>query len=112
MNHNKQLRPEFVVESFADLPGVMPKLDFSPIHPQRLLDAGFTLVGARYCSICTVIAVQMRLRDPTGRAHTLYEFRAGDGFESIDEQSLDIDGVRVSFWREAGLMMGLAGPRS
>ncbi len=111
-NHRKQLRPEFVVQSFADLHDVMPQLDFSPVRPQRVLGAGYKLVGARYCSICKLIAVQIRLRDGAGQAYTLYEFRGHESLESIREQSLEIDGVRISIWREAGLIMGLAGPSS
>lgn len=112
LNHNKQLPPEFLVTEFSDLCTAMSKLGFTPVQPQRFTDAQYELVGARYCSIGGSNAALIQLKDDAERVLTLYEFRADKSFESIDEADLDVNGVRVILWREADLIMGLAGPPS
>ena len=66
-------------------------------------DRGFTLRSRCSCA---------PLKDDAGRVLTLYEFRENKSFESIHEADLDVNGVRVILWREADLIMGLAGPPS
>ncbi|MEE9128897.1 MAG: hypothetical protein V3T84_02685 [Phycisphaerales bacterium] len=112
LNHNKQLPPEFLVTEFSDLCAAMSKLGFTPVRPQRFTDAQYELVGARYCSIGGSNAALIQLRDDAGRVLTLYEFREEKSFESIHEADLDVNGVRVILWREADLIMGLAGSPS
>ena len=111
LNHNKLLQPEVFTGSFAQLRGGLPLLDFELVKPRRAGVAELRLVGGRYCSVTEVIAAQIRLTDERGTAYTLYEFRAGRAFASIEETQLDVDGVRVTLWREGGIVMGLAEPR-
>ena len=54
------------------------------------------------------IAAQLRLVDGQGRLCTLYQFRPGEDYQGLEESSFQIDGVQVTVWREAGLVMGLA----
>ena len=110
-NHNKHLRPEFLASSFGELGTAMTQLGFAPIRPRRLSIADYRLVGARYCSIGSSMAAQIRLAGGAGRSYTLYELRADEPFESIEEADLEIDGVGVSLWRESGLLIALARSR-
>ena len=110
LNHNKQLEPEFLAAEFGGLHGAMPKLDFAPVEPRRLRNEGHRLAGARYCSVGGRIAAQIRLVDARGRNLTLYQFRAGDRYDRLTTSDFDFDGVRVTIWQEAGLVMGLARP--
>lgn len=111
LNHNKQLSPEFETADMAELRTSMDKLDFAPVDPQRLQDGDYFLVGARYCSIGSTLAVQLRMTDDLGRPYTLYQFRDSEAFADLTAATLDVDGVRVTLWRESGLVLGLAQPR-
>lgn len=111
LNHNKQFKPEFETVDMAELRTSMDKLDFAPVDPQRLEEGSYFLVGARYCSVGSAIAVQLRLTDDLGRPYTLYQFRDSKAFADLTESTLDVDGVRVTLWRESGLVLSLAQPR-
>ena len=112
VNHNKQLTSDYLVSSYGDLHQAMGKLDFAPFEPDRVRRAGHRLIGARYCAIGGQIAVQIRLTDARGRPLTLYEFRPGTRFARIGQAEITIDGVDVSVWTEAGLVLGLAAQRN
>jgi hypothetical protein len=56
------------------------------------------------------IAAQIRLTDAGGRTCTLYEARPADELSEVTSAEFNIDGCRVEVWREAGLLMILAGP--
>lgn len=112
LNHNKQLPSEFAAADVAELGAAMSKLDFAPVHPERLKGGGYRLLGGRYCSVGRAIAAQIRLTDEAGRPHTLYQFRSDETSTGLDGVEMTIDGVRVTIWREAGLVMGLAQPVS
>lgn len=106
LNHNKRLDSEYAAADFPALGASMSKLDFTLVRPARLERAGLHLVGGRYCSIGDAIAAQVRLLDPAGRPATLYQFRGSPRLS--EDVVLDVDGVRVTLWYEAGLLMGLA----
>ncbi len=111
LNHHKQLPPEVLVETFLELRDALPALGFPPVRPRSKEFGDLDLVGARYCSITGRKAAQIRLTDGAGVVYTLYEFRDDSSLADIDIARLDIDGVRVTLWRESGMVMGLAGPQ-
>ena len=111
LNHHKQLPPSVKTATFSELRDALPALGFTPIRPRRTEFSDLNLVGARYCSITGRKAAQIRLTNDAGVVYTLYEFRDDNSFADIDIARLDIDGVRVTLWRESGLVMGLAGPQ-
>ena len=111
LNHHKQLPPSVKTATFSELRDALPALGFTPIRPRRTEFGDLELVGARYCSITGRKAAQIRLTNDAGVVYTLYEFRDDNSFADIDIARLDIDGVRVTLWRESGLVMGLAGPQ-
>ena len=106
MNHRKALDPEFASASYDELRRLMKELDFALVEPARV--SGMELLGARYCSLQSRIACQLKLRDVGGRIHTLYEVRA---FTAIDDGTVRLDGLDIRLWREGDLLLGLASPR-
>ena len=109
-NHHKQEKMQFNVSSYAELRKKMPRLDFPTIAPARLSTKRLQLLGGRYCSIRGQIASQIKLKDEKGRIYTLYETRASDAVAGFTEGELLVDGLRLSIWRESGLLFGLASP--
>ncbi|GMR07255.1 MAG: hypothetical protein BMS9Abin26_0257 [Gammaproteobacteria bacterium] len=110
-NHHKQEKVQFAVRSYAELRKKMPRLNFPTIASARVDPKRLRLLGGRYCSIRGQIANQIKLRDEKGRIHTLYETRASDAVAGFTEGELQIDGLRISIWRESGLLFGLASPQ-
>ena len=110
-NHHKQEKVQFVARDYAELRKKMPKLDFPTIASARLDPKHLRLLGGRYCSIRGQIANQIKLKDEKGRIHTLYETRVSDAVAGFTEGELQIDGLRISIWRESGLLFGLASPQ-
>jgi hypothetical protein len=107
LNHNKQLAVEFPAPTYPALANHMAKLDFTPARPAHgQTDA--ELLGGRYCSIQKSIAAQIKLVDDSGGVHTLYETRWNDEFDGLPGNTVDVDGVRVKFWRESDVLFGLA----
>ncbi len=109
-NHHKRADVEFTAATFADLRGQMDRLDFTPVEPADLKARGFRLLGGRYCSIQGQLAAQIKLADPAGQVHTLYETRLNETFGAALEGEVDVNGVRVHLWQEVGLLVGLASP--
>ena len=107
LNHAKQFDTEFTSSSIANLSSEMNLLDFSPVHPQRLRHESFDMIGARYCTIDSAIAVQIHLEDGN-EAFTLYEFREPDSFLNDREKVIEIDNIEVTLWQEGEVVMGLA----
>lgn len=108
LNHTKRFEAEFAPSNVRELGNVMTKLDFAPVYPERVQQAGYELTGARYCSVGGAIAVQLHLVDSAGEAYTLYQFREGSSFTVPEELAVDVNGVRVQLWNESGLIIGLA----
>lgn len=107
-NHRKQLDPEFHSGSYAEIAARMPRLDFLVVEPRGPQSEGLRLAGARYCSLQGCIAAQLRLIGQDGRLYTLYEVKDGPAFAGIEPARVEVDGVVVQTWREAGLVLGLA----
>ncbi len=108
LNHAKQFDVEFSTPSIASLTGIMPLLDFAPVHPRRMQLDTYHIVGARYCTIDSSIAVQVHLEDDTQRAYTLYEFRAPTSLSIDDETVINVGDIQVTLWQENGVTLGLA----
>ncbi|MEM9490822.1 MAG: hypothetical protein AAGC55_16865 [Myxococcota bacterium] len=104
LNHRKRLAVEFRTDAYAQLASQMDKLDFQPI-PSEL---DYQLQGARYCSIQGDIAAQLKLSDRSGFTHTLYQVRWRDRYSAIAGQTVIVDNIRVRFWREGSVFLGLA----
>ena len=109
MNHNKHLAPEFVAEDFASLSAQMDKLDFALTEPDVLRGSLWGVTGARYCTVQGRLAAQVQLSDLFGATLTLYEAPLHAEMDAVREGAVEIDGLRVLVWREAGLLMVLAG---
>jgi len=109
LSHEKDLALEFAGESYDELSERMQKLDFRPIAPTRVTEAASgRLLGGRYCSISGCIAAQLRLRSDDGRVHTLVQTRWSDDYDALLDRNVEVDGVRVTFWRERDVLFGLA----
>ena len=106
-NHGEPLTIE--CRRYARLRERMQGLDFDLREPRRL-PQGLQLTGARHCSLQGRRAVQIKLVDEHGRRHTLYEVRDGEPFRALEECSVQRDDLRIRFWREDGLVFGLASP--
>lgn len=108
LNHAKQFDSEFFPSSIPSLTQSMALLDFAPVYPQRLLLKKYNVDGARYCTIDSSIAVQVRLKDEAQQAYTLYEFRGPDSLQIEGEEVIAVGGIQVTLWQEGGVTMGLA----
>jgi len=108
LNHNKQLASDYVTDSYQALAAVMNKLDFKPAPPTRLKQAGYRMIGARYCSIQGEIAAQIKLSSAAGEVMTLYQTRLNPRLAALGEQSYMADNIRVETWQEGEIFFSLA----
>ena len=88
----------------------MKSLDFAPVEPDMMVRMNMHIVGARYTTLEGVIAAQILYLDPKGEPCTLYLARPVEKLSGIPAGEHDVDGLRVSVWREKGLLMVLARP--
>lgn len=109
-NHNRDMPVEIETDAFESLAAGLDKLDFRPVSSERLDELGLHVVGGRYCKIQGQIAAQIKLRDATGRTWTLYECRDSELLGSVRARRVRSEGIEVELWREAGVLLGLAGP--
>src|SRR5207253_2165687 len=107
---NQKQELEFRVEKSAELQAKMKSLDFTPVEPAMMTEMHMRIVGARYTTLSGAIAAQIVYVDGHGIPCTLYEVRSVRQLARIGSGERQIDGVRVSFWREKGLLMVLARP--
>jgi hypothetical protein len=108
LNHVKALAPDLTLATFEEAREAMTKLDFSVATPGAESLPTVRVTGARYCSLGGEMAAQFRLLDAANRPCTLYQVRDGEAFRHLQPTTVEVDGVRVRIWREAGLVMGLA----
>ncbi len=108
VNHNKHLAIEFPTGDYHELNRLMDKLDFSSVISKRLPAGQYRLLGGRYCSIQGQLALQLKLADRAGNRYTLYQAPLNKLLTGIQQGEQIIDGVRITLWREAGLLFGLA----
>lgn len=108
VNHNKHLAIEFPTGDYRELNRLMDKLDFSGVISKRLASGEYRLLGGRYCSIQGQLALQLKLQDRAGNLYTLYQAPLNKMLSGIQQGEQLIDGLRITLWREAGLLLGLA----
>ncbi|HVS32323.1 MAG TPA: hypothetical protein VMS98_12835 [Thermoanaerobaculia bacterium] len=108
--HNQQEDLDFRAARAADLRRAMKSLDFTPVEPEIMRSMNMRLVGARYTTLQGVMAAQILYLDPKGEPCTLYQARPVDKLARISKSEHVIDGLRVSVWREKGLVMVLTRP--
>ncbi|MHC4958184.1 MAG: hypothetical protein ACYTGN_07385 [Planctomycetota bacterium] len=109
LNHSKELAVEYRADSCALIGERMDKLDFEIAEPPILAQRGWTLVGARYCSLQGRIAAQLRLTGSGGEVATLYEVKDSNEFAATrGTTGVEVDGVMIRIWRARGILFGLA----
>lgn len=110
-NHFKDKPMEIVSSEYPDLGGYLRALPFQPIRSHRDELRGSLVLGARYCSLKTEPAAQIRLIDSHGIKQTLYQatYNEDDFGEIPDRESLIVEsrGKQVHIWRENGLLFAL-----
>jgi len=108
MTHVRGFAPDIMATSIHELRGLMTKLDFMPVEPDRFGSGSMALVGGRYMMLEGQPAVALTFRDSSGVPCTLIEARPAEALASVDARTFEIDGVAVDTWREKGLVMILA----
>ena len=115
-NHLK-LKPLEV--SSNTLQGIIPyfkQLDFLPFSPSLFTLSKQNLLGARYCSIQGITALQLRMMNQkTNKAQTLYETEYDKlvfvGFPKSAEEgnplTIYIKGMKVDMWVEKDILFAL-----
>jgi hypothetical protein len=83
----------------------MTRLGFTPVVPERCKKEGYKLVGARYREVAGAEAVEVRVIDDDGKPQTLCEMSG----RRVADVQLKLEGVPVSVWHEAGLVMVMTG---
>ncbi len=114
-NHFK-LKPLEVESSvLADINNYFTKLDFKPISSLLIDPKILNLLGARYCSLQGITAVQIRYKTEDGKLVTFYEVPYDKDvysiFPDIDKGKEPVvsyaNGVGVKMWVEKGLLMAV-----
>jgi hypothetical protein len=111
-NHNKNVQMEIKTASIDEVQSFLSKIDFTLIHSERLPLEQWELLGGRYCSIQGRLAVQMKIRNKAdGKLKTLYQVPYPKELSHIKSVSMETyaSEVKVSLWRERGMLLGLAG---
>lgn len=107
--HAKLLDPEFITADYQELQQQLERIDYSILPSSDFLREKYALVGARYCSIHTCLAVQIRLRDKvTGQPVTLYIAKLDPVLEKARPDTRVIEGVRVQVWKDEQRFFAMA----
>ena len=111
MPHTFLCFPTLVVASdrYDVVQATLSDLDF-PIRPRReQLVQGFALMGAKYCTIQTTRAAQLKMsRRDSGVIHTLYVVPVTVDMEGVEPGVYERNGVQVELWTDMRLLYGLA----
>jgi hypothetical protein len=110
VGHNERQELEFHVATCAELQQKMKSLDFTLVEPVMVKEMNMRIIGARYATLAGEMAAQILYVDAHGVPCTLYEARPADQLSRVAVGDHLIDGVRVSVWKEKGLVMVLARP--
>jgi hypothetical protein len=110
IGHNERQELEFRVTTCEELQKKMKSLDFTLVEPAMMKEMSMRIVGARYANLGGEMAAQILYVDPHGVPCTLYEARPENQLARIAPGDHQIDGLRVSVWKEKGLVMVLARP--
>jgi len=115
-NHVKVAKLDFENSSMTDLRKHLDRLDFSPFYSALLDLADLRLLGARYCTLQGVIAVQFKFLTSKGDVVTYYQAlydreRFGDLPDVKKDQIPDVvtsSGFAMKMWKEGGVLTVLA----
>ena len=110
LNHYKHLPLDFTTSDFDQLTQHMTKLDFHIANSSKVNLKSFKLMGARYCSIQGQIAAQIRLQGENGKIFTLYQTKQAVNLKELNDIRLELNGLKIRMWQDAGLFFSLAGP--
>ena len=118
-NHLKQKPLDVESSSLPDVLGFFDRLDFQLLQSPRIVSgAGAKLLGGRYCSVQGISAAQLRVRNQDGSISTWYEAllppgqmdRIPDGLAGEPPVRRVSRGIRVSIWKESGVLFVEARP--
>lgn len=112
-NHIKMKPLEVSSNNFTVVRNYFTQLDFVPSSSSHSGFADLAMLGARYCSIQSVTAAQLRYKGVDGTRVTLYEVGYDVGVfgempvleEDAKAEQLLVNGLKVSMWVEKGLLM-------
>jgi len=116
INHIKIKKLDLETSSMTELINYFERLNFSPFYSKLLEGAEFRLLGARYCTLQGVIALQYRFLSPGGNVVTYYQAlydkerfgRLPDTKNNQTPHVVNAQGFTVSIWREDGVVTVLA----
>lgn len=115
-NHLKLKPLEVKGNTLHAISGYFKQLNFSPVQPLSLQFSKQNLLGARYCSIQGITALQLRMVNPISqKVQTLYETdydkQVFKNFPKTEQGSqpitLYVKGMKVDMWVEKGLLFAL-----
>ena len=111
MNHSTELDMEFTTASVHELNAQMRLLPFDIALPEHL-GRQYRLIGARYCSISSHLAVHLKLLDrTTDQLVSLFATGLFDRLARIDHERESLDGVTVALFQKGELFYALAQSR-
>lgn len=115
-NHLKLKPLEVKANTMQGITTYFKQLNFSPVKPLAFQLSKQNLLGARYCSIQGVTALQLRVMNTkTNKVQTLYEteydrqiFKGFPDTKSGSQPStIYVRGMKVDMWVEKGLLFAL-----
>jgi hypothetical protein len=115
-NHLKVKKLDLETSSMTDLRNHFDRLNFSPFNSILLDQSNWRLLGARYCTLQGVIALQYRLLTPEGEMVTYYQAlyddehfgSLPDAKENQEPYVVNKQGFAMSMWKENGVVTVLA----
>jgi len=108
--HRMNLEPEIWNSSLNDIQLKMDRLDSSCQSVGSVqIPEGFVVVGARYCLLQSVLAMQVRMiNHETNERITLYIAPKSSRLESIQVTERHMDGVHVRVWHDEERVFAVA----
>jgi len=118
-NHLKLKNLDLETSSMTELRSYFDQLNFSPFYSKFLDNADFRLLGARYCTLQGVIALQFRFLTAEGEMVTYYQAlydnenfgKLPDVKEGSKPYVVNANGFAMSIWKEDGVVAVLAQAR-
>lgn len=118
VNHLKIHRLDVSTDSIDKVRRELDRLDFSPFLSTRIYTSGYRLLGARYCTLQGVIALQMRLENAEGASITYYQAlydpgrfgKLPDTLKNEPPKRVIEHGFEMLVWQENGVASVLAQP--
>ncbi len=109
MNHKKQLAVEVVSSDYAELSGMLNKLDFELTSPDSPFTKNYELIGGRYCSIQGELAAQLKLKHrDNDTISTLYAAKLNPELSKVKLTTKGTDTTSIKLWKSDKLFYGLA----